>query len=231
MTANQMQLFFAGARRRLQKHIPVISILLVFWAMAGTALARTSAPETNRPTSAQKEASLDQILDNLTKSPLDHEGLDHSNLAIDKIVQKSNKLIRRATRQRNKEINGRNPHSPLGQVLGQAIITLTDSNFYLLKLKDLQNTLIAVQASTDGPKVDPHETCKDLNLEFKAIWTDLGNLKHSIKNLPLQQRAIADVILWDTMARLNSAIQRIRLRTLQIGAALTLGPELDLEAH
>jgi len=29
---------------------------------------------------------------------------------------------------------------------------------------------------------------------------------------------------------LNSAIQRIRLRTIRVGKALTLEPELDLEA-
>ena len=140
-------------------------------------------------------------------------------------------MIRKANRQRNKEIHGKNPHSPLSQLLGQAMLTLTDSNSYLLKLKDLQNALIAVQASTDSPKVDTHETCKDLNLEFKAVWTDLGNLKLSVKQLPLQQKAVADVILWETMSKLNSAIHRIRLRTLQIGAALKLESELYLEAH
>src|SRR5208283_416118 len=99
------------------------------------------------------------------------------------------------------------------------------------KLKDLQDDLIAVQASADGSKVDRHETCKDLNLEFKAIGTDLGNLKLSIKKLPLPQKAIADVILWNTKSRVNSVLQRIRQRTLQVGAALNLGSELNLETR
>jgi len=57
----------------------------------------------------------------------------------------------------------------------------------------------------------------------------LTNLKLGIKTLPLGQRAIADVILWDVESRLNSAIHRIRQRTIQIGTALTLQSELDLE--
>ena len=209
----------------------VVSILLVFWAVLGANPASASAPDPHRPQKAQGAASLDQILDSLTESAFDHDGLEHSNLAIDQIVQKSNKLIRKAARQRTKEFNSKNPDSPLSHVLGHVILTLTDCNSYLLKLKDLQDDLIAVQASADRSKVDGHETCKDLNLEFKAIGTDLGNLKLSIKKLPLPQKAIADVILWNTMPRVKSVIQRIRRRTLQVGAALNLGSELNLETR
>ena len=100
---------------------------------------------------------------------------------------------------------------------------------YLLKLKDLQDDLIAVRASAGGPAVDGHEACKHLNLKYKAIGMDLGNLKLSVKRLPLPQKAIADVILWKGMSRVNSVIQKIRQRTLQVGAALNLGSELNLE--
>jgi len=209
----------------------VVSILLVFWAWVGADPAGASAPDPHRPQKAQGAASLDQILDRLTESAFDHDGLEHSNLAIDQLVQKSNKLIRKAARQRIKEFNSKNPDSPLSHVLGHAISTLTDCNSYLLKLKDLQRDLIAVQASADGSKVDGHETCNDLNLEFKAIGTDLGNLKLSIKELPLPQKAIADVILWDTGSRVNAVLLRIRQRTLQVGAALNLGSELNLETR
>ena len=60
---------------------------------------------------------------------------------------------------------------------------------------------------------------------------DLGNLKLSVKKLPLTQKAIADVILWKVMSRVNSVIQKIRQRTLQVGAALNLGSELNLETR
>jgi hypothetical protein len=209
----------------------VACILLVFWAVARANPASASAPDPHRPQEAHGSGSLDQILDSLTESSFNHDGLEHSNLAIDQIVQKSNKLIRKAARQRTKEFNSRNPDSPLSHVLGHAILTLTDCNSYLLKLKDLQDDLIAVEGSAEGSKVDGHETCKDLNLEFKAIATDLGNLKLSIKKLPLPQKAIADVILWDTRSLVNSVLQRIRQRTLQVGAALNLGSELNPEAR
>jgi ribosomal protein L22 len=209
----------------------VVSILVVFCGVASANPASASAPDPHRPQKAQGSGSLNQILDSLTESAFNHDGLEHSNLAIDQIVQKSNRLIRKAARQRTKEFNSGNPDSPLSLVLGHVILTLTDCNSYLLKLKGLQDDLIAVEASADRPKVDGHETCKDLNLEFKAVAMDLGNLKLSIKKLPLPQKAIADVILLDTRSRVNSVIQRIRQRTLQVGAALNLGSELDLEAR
>jgi hypothetical protein len=193
--------------------------------------ASAAVPDPHRPQKNHGAVSLDQILDTLTESPFDPDGLAHSNLAIDQVVQKSNRLIRRATRQRAKESNSRNPDSPLGHVLGHVILALTDCNSYLLKLKDLQDDLIAIQASADGPKVDERETCKVLNLEFKAIGADLGNLKLSIKKLPLTQKAIADLLLWKTESRVNSALQRIRQRTLHVGAALNLRSELNLETR
>jgi len=216
-------------RRRVQRQIPVIGILFVLWAVAGAAQVKTSARETNRPQKAQTAPSLDQILDHLAQSRLNHEGLDQSNLAIDQIMQRADKLMRKADKERNKELNGKDPHSPLSQVLSRVILTLTDASSYLLKLKELQNALIAAQAPAGGPKIDAHATCKDLNLDFKAVRSDLTNLKLGIKTLPLGQRAIADVILWDVESRLNSAIHRIRQRTIQIGTALTLQSELDLE--
>ena len=234
MAASENQFFLACEasrnRRRVKRQISAIFIVVVLWAGADAAQTATSPHEINRPPKAQTAASLDQILDHLTDSKLNQEGLDQSNLAIDQLVQKANKLIRKAGKARNKELNGKDPQSPLGQVLGEAVLALTDSNAYLLKLKELQNALAAVQALTNGPKVDPHETCQELNLDFQAIGTDLRNLKLGIKTLPLGERAIADVIAWDVESRLNSAIQRIRLRTIRVGKALTLEPELDLEA-
>ncbi len=113
----------------------VLSILLVFWAALGVNPANASAPDPHRSQKARGGASLDQILDSLTESAFDQSGLEHSNLAIDQIVQKSNKLIRKAARQRTKEFNSKNPDSPLSNVLGNVILTLTDCNSYLLKLK------------------------------------------------------------------------------------------------
>jgi len=187
--------------------------------------------EIHPPPKAQNAASLDQMLDHLTDSALNHEGLDRSNLAIDQVVQKASRLIRKASKERDKEMHGKDPHSPFSRVLGQAILALTDANSYLLKLKELQNALITVPALTGGPAVDTHQTCKDLNRQFRAVLTDLTNLKLLIKTLPLPQRAIADVILWDMGSRLDSAIHRIRLRTIRIGTALALESELNLEAH
>ena len=209
----------------------MISILLLLFGAAGVAQAGASVNETNRPPKTQKAPSLDKILDTITGSELNHKGLDQSNVAIDQLVEKADALMRKAGKERTKEMSGKNPNSPLSQVLSQAIFTLTDAGSYLLKLKELQNALIAVQAPAAGPKVDVHQTCKDLNLQFQAIGTDLKNLKLSVKTLPLPQRAIADLIIWDMESKLNSAIQRIRQRTLQIGKALTVDSELKLETR
>ena len=209
----------------------LVSLLIVCWAVAGANPASASAPDPHRPQKVRSAPSLDQILDVLTDSAFDRDGLEHSNLAIDQILQKSNKLIRKAERQRTKQFNSGNPDSPLNHLLGHAILTLTDCNCYLLKLKELQDDLIAVQASAGGPKVDGPKTCQDLNLNFKAIGTDLGILKLSIKKLPLTEKVIAEVILWEKSSRLNSVIQRIRHRTLEVGAALNLGSELNLETR
>jgi hypothetical protein len=199
--------------------------------MVGAAQVKASPHEANRPQTVQHAASLDQFLDNLTESDLNQDGLAQSNLAIDRIVQKAQRLISKATKERAKQPQGKDALTPLSQVLGQVIDTLTDANAYLLKLKELQKDLMAVQPPADKPKVEAHETCKDLNLKFKAIGMDLKNLKLGIKTLPLPQRTIAEVIMWKVESKLNSAIQRIRLRTLRIGAALALQSELDLEAH
>jgi hypothetical protein len=212
------------------KRFPIIPILLVLWAVAGVAPAEASQHEINPPPKAQSGSSVDQILNRLTDSALKHEGLDQSNLAIDQIVHEANQLIRKASKERDK-VHRKDAQSPFNQVLGQAILALTDANAYLLKLKELQNALMAVQGLTNGPAVDTHQTCKDLNREFNALLTDLTNLKLSIKTLPLPQRAIADVILWDVGSRLNTAIRRIRLRTIRIGTALSLESELNLKAH
>jgi len=218
-------------RRRVKMQIPMISILLLLWGAAGVAQAGASANDTNHPPKTQKGPSLDQILDSITGSELNHKGLDQSNLAIDQLVQRADGLMRKAGTERTKELNGKDPNSPVSHVLGQAIFALTDAGSYLLKLKELQTALIAVQAPAAGPNVDTHQTCKDLNLQFKAIGTDLKNLKLSVKTLPLAQRAIANLILWDMESKLDSAIRRIRQRTLQIGKALTLESELKLDAR
>jgi hypothetical protein len=101
-------------------------VFFVLWAIGGTPLADASAPETHRSQRVQDATSLDQILDNLMGSALNPEGLDHSNLAIDQIVQKSNKLIRKASRERNKVINGKNQNliwQLIDALLKPAIIT------------------------------------------------------------------------------------------------------------
>jgi hypothetical protein len=206
--------------------------------MAVAAPARAPAPQT-APAPKTQKPSVDQILDNLTKSDLDHDGLLQSNLAIDQLVKKANELIHKADKERGKESGAKTPPSPLNQVLGQAILTLTDAIAYLQKLKDLQIALIALRAPATAPaatpatapKVDVHQTCKDLNLQYKALWRDLNKLKLDIKTLPIVQRLIADVILLDVESQLYSAIERIRLRTIQIGAALNLKSELDLKGH
>jgi hypothetical protein len=235
MTASEKEFPLARAesmyRRRAGRQIPVICVAFVLSAMMGAAQAGASTHETDCPPKAQNTATLDQMLDNITGSDLNHKGLDQSNLAIDQLVQRADKLTSKATRERNKEIKRGDLHSPLGQVLDQAVLMLSDSSSYLLKLKELQNALIAAQAAHDGPKVDAHETCKSLNREFKAIWTDLRNLKLGVKKLPFRQRAIADVIEWDVVSRLDSAIHRIQTRTLQVGTALTLDSELHLESR
>ncbi len=102
----------------------MFSVFLVLSGTIGTAHATAAAHEIARP---QKAPSLDQILSVLTDSDLNCEGLDQSNLAIDQIVQKANRLIAKAARQRNKELKGKNPDSPLSKLLSQAIVTLTDS--------------------------------------------------------------------------------------------------------
>jgi hypothetical protein len=219
-------------RRRAHRQIPMISILFLLLGAAGVAQASAySANQLSRPANPQKSPSLDQILDNITESGLDHQGLDQSNLAIDQLVQKANQLMRNATKERNKELAGKNPNSPASQVLGQAIFTLTNACSYLQELKELQNALIAVQAPAAGAKADAHQICKDLNLQFKAVGTDLSNLKLSIQSLPFPQKIIADLIIWDMQGRLDSAILRIRQRTLQVGKALKLESELPLEAR
>jgi hypothetical protein len=218
-------------RRRVNKHIPMISILLLLWGAAGMAQAGASANDTNRPPKTQKGPSLDQILDSITGSELNHKGLVQSNLAIDQLVQRADVLMRKAGNERTKELNGKDPNSPVSHVLGQAIFALTDAGSYLLKLKELQDALIAVQAPAAGPNVDIHQICKDLNLQFKAVGTDIKNLKLSVKTLPLAQRTMAELIIWDMQSKLDSAIQKIRQRTLQIGKALTLESELKLETR
>jgi hypothetical protein len=217
-------------RWRGNSPISAISILLVLWAVAGAARANAAARETELPKKTQRGASLEQILDAVTKSELNPDGLDQSNLAIDQIVQRANKLIKKANKVRAKEITGTNAYTPLGQVMGQASLTLSDADSYLLKLKELQSAVLAARGHTGESKVDARETCKDLNVKFKAIWTDLKNLKLGVKTLPLRQRAIADVMLWDMEPKLISAIHKIRQRTLQIGSALTLESELELKA-
>jgi hypothetical protein len=221
----------AIGRRCVKKQVPMISILLVLAGAAGASQAKPAPDESSRPQKTQKAPTLDQILDNITGSELNHKGLDQSNLAIDQLVQKADALMRKAGKERTNQLNGKEPNSPLSHVLGQAIFALTDAGSYLLKLKELQNALIAVQAPAAVPKADAHQTCKDLNLQFKAIGTDLKNLKLSVKTLPLPQRAIADLIIWDMESKLNSAIQRIRQRTLQVGKALAVESELKLEAR
>jgi hypothetical protein len=216
--------------RRVKGQIPLIFLLLVLMAATGAAPAKAPAPQTAPPAKSQKPPTLDQILDNLTKSDLDHEGLRQSNLAIDQLVKKADDLIRKAGKERDKDLSGKNPQSPGSRVLGQVILALTDATSYLQKLKDLQNALVAVRAPAAAPKVDAHQTCKDLNLQFAAVLTDLKNLKQGVKSLSLTQRAIADVIAWEVESRLYSAIERIRQRTIQIGAALNLNSELDLES-
>lgn len=214
-------------RQKSVKHrFCIISALLVLWTGLGATNASTSAQEINRP---KKSPSLDQILNTLTESDLSLEGLDRSNLAIDQIVQKANRLIAKASRQRAKELKGKNPNSPLTKLLSQAIVMLTDSNSYLLELKELQNALIAAQSPANGPDIDPDETFNDLTLEFDAIGTDLRNLKVGVKTLPLRQRAIADVFVWELGSKLYSAIHRIRERTVQVGTALTLESDSDLK--
>jgi hypothetical protein len=235
MTASEKKSFFAhGAslnRRRVKNQMPVMAALLVSWAVMGADQVGVSAQETQGPKNTQHAASLDQLLDNLTESDLNKDGLDQSNLAIDRMVQKAHKLISKANKERAQQLHGKDARTPLSQVLGQASDTLTDANSYLLKLKELQNALIVAQTAADKPKVDAHETCKDLNLKYKAVGTDLQNLKLGLKTLPWQQRTVADVIAWRVESKLNAAILRIRLRTLQIGAALALRSELDLEAR
>ncbi len=97
----------------------------------------------------------------------------------------------------------------------------------MLKLKELQLALIANQSLADGPEIDTDEARKDLNAEFDAIWTDLRDLKLGVKTFA--QRAIVDVFVWDLSSKLYSAIRRIRLRTLQVGTALSLESESDLD--
>ena len=213
--------------RRVRQHVSIFSVFLVLSGTMGAAHAKAAAHEIAR---SQKAPSLDQILDALTDSGLNYEGLDRSNLAIDQIVQKANRLIAKAARQRNKELKGKNPDSPLSKLLSlQAIVTLTDSNSYLLKLKELQLALIATQSLADGPEIDTDEARKELNVEFDAIWTDLRDLKLGVKTLPLRQRAIVDVFVWDLSSKLYSAIRRIRSSTLQVGTALSLESESDLD--
>jgi hypothetical protein len=216
---------------RVKRQIPVISALFAFCAAAVAAPSRAPAHEAHAPAQAQKSPTLDQILDNLTESELNPKGLAQSNLAIDQLAQKAGALMRKAAKQRTNELTGKDTYSPLGQVMGQVVLALTDANAYLDKLKELQNALIASGTPAAGPKVNTHQTCKDLNREFKAVSTDLKNLKLGIKTLPLPQRAIADMILWDMESRLNSAIDRIRQRTIKVGGALTLKSELTLEDH
>jgi hypothetical protein len=217
--------------RRVKRQISVISSLLVLSALAVAAPSRAPAPQTAPPVKTQKPPTLDQILDNITKSDLNHEGLRQSNLAIDQLVKKADDLSRKTAKERDKESSGKDPQPPGSKVLGQAILSLTDATSYLRKLQDLQNALIAVRAPSAAPAANAHQTCKDLNLKFKAISTDLNNLKLGIKTLPLAQRAIADLILWDVESQLNSAIDRIRQRTIQVGSALNLKSELDLKDH
>ena len=161
---------------------------------------------------------------------MNQEGLNQSNLAIDQIVQRANKLIGKTNRERTKEVKGNGTNSALGQVLGQASLTLTDAESYLLKLKELQKAVVVVQAHGVGTNVGARETCKDLSLKYKAIWTDLKNLKVAIQALPWRQRVVADVMVWKIEPTLIAAIQKIRQRTIQVGTALTLESELDLKA-
>jgi hypothetical protein len=209
----------------------MISIFIALWAVAGVALAAVAVQEGKPPAKGAKAVSLDQILDRLADSTMDRTGLGQSNDAIDQLVERSNKLMRKAANERDKKMQGSDPHPALGQVLGQMILALTDANAYLLKLKELQSALMAGAAAGRGRAVDTHQICRDLNREFKAVWTDLTNLKLAVKTLPLAQRAIADVILWEAQSRLHSAIHRIRLRTIRVGAALALEADLDLEAR
>jgi hypothetical protein len=211
-----------------ERQIPILAILLVLCLGMTGAYAGSSSNELTRP---QKPPSLDKILDTLTDTDLDREGLDQSNIAIDQFVQRSNRLIGKASKQRSKELKGKNSDSPLSKLLGQAIVALTDSNSYLLKLKELQKTLIAVQSPADRPDIDPGEARKDLDLHYKAFRTDLQNLKLGVRTLPLGQRAIVDVLILDMGSKLNSAIQRIQRRALQVGMALTLESETDLNAR
>ena len=230
MSASQDQFRFTRGmstnRQPVKNRFLIISALLLLWTGLGVANASTSPQEINRP---RKSPSLDQILNTLTESDLSHEGLDQSNLAIDQIVQKANRLIAKASRQRAKELKGKTPNSPLSKLLAQAIVMLTDSNSYLLKLKELQNALVAAQSPADEADIDPDETFKDLTLEFDAIGTDLRNLKLSVKTLPLRERAIVDVFVWELGSKLYSAIHRIRERTVQVGTALALEADSDLE--
>jgi hypothetical protein len=213
-------------RKSVRNRFLIISALLVLWTGISVANASTSPQEINRP---RKSPSLDQILNTLTESDLSHEGLDQSNLAIDQIVQKANRLIAKASRQRAKELKGKNPNSPLNNLLAEAIVMLTDSNSYLLKLKELQNALIEAQSPASDSEIDPDQTFKDLTLEFDTIGTDLRHLKVGVKTLPLRQRAIADVFVWELGSKLYSAIHRIRERTVQVGTALALESDSDLE--
>jgi hypothetical protein len=217
--------------RRVTSHITLLSLLFALATVAGAASApaKEPAPQTAPPAKSQKPPTLDQILDNLTKSDVDHEGLHRSNLAIDQLIKKADDLMRKAAKERDKDLSGKTSQSPGTRVLGQVILALTDATAFLQKLKDLQNALVAVRAPAAAPKVDAHQTYKDLNLQFAAVLTDLKNLKLGVKSLSFTQRAIADVIAWDVESRLYSAIERIRLRTIQIGAALNLNSELDLE--
>jgi hypothetical protein len=217
-------------RQRVKNQISAVALLLVWCVSAVAARAGVVSHETKRANGDQHGPTLDRILDTVTESPLNQEGLDQSNVAIDQIVRRANRLIGKTNRERAKENNGSGTNSPLGQVLGQASLTLTDADGYLLKLKELQKAAVATQTGGIEAKEDAREMCKDLSLKYKAIWTDLKNLKVAIKTLPWRQRVLADFMVWKMEPTLISAIQKIRQRTIQVGTALTLEAELDLKA-
>ena len=121
--------------RRVKGQIPLISLLLVLTTVAGAAPAKAPLPQTAPPAKSQKPPTLDQILDNLTKADLNHDGLNQSNLAIDQLVKKAGDLSRKVGKERDKGLSSKNPQLPASQVLGQLILALTDAASYLQKLK------------------------------------------------------------------------------------------------